>query len=467
MKIYSKLIVPIFAILLICSCKDNANNDERPTNSKTQIVANTRILPEWAKQANIYEVNIRQYTEQGTFDAFSSHLPRLKSMGVDILLLMPIFPISSSKKKGTLGSYYAVSDFRKTNPQFGSMESFENLLAKAHSLGMRVILDWVPNHTGWDHAWIQSSKEFYKQDKKENIKEPVDPKTGKSYGWTDVAALNYNNNDMREQMIDNLLFWVNEIKVDGYRMGVADDIPNDFWQDATNQLYAANNELYMLAESEDGTHINSGLFHTIYNSSMHNLFIDIASGTKNTNDLHKHLLEKDSPVSQGSYLNFVTNHDQNSWTGTMEERFANAADAMTVLAMTIDGFPLIYGGQEEPLDHRLDFFEKDNIGFKKYAKAKLLKTLLDLKHRNKAMGNNQYGSPLIRVGDSEHIYAFMKEKDGDKFAVMVNLSDKKQQIKLSKSVIGMTDLFNGRQVEMGQGTIKSFDPWEYWVASNK
>jgi len=223
----------------------------------------------------------------------------------------------------------------------------------------------------------------------------------------------------------------------------------------------------MLAESEVIEHVNNGYFHTIYGWGLHHMMNDIAKGHKNVNDLHNLLQEKKSQLDQGSMMNFITNHDENSWAGTVEERMGAGADAFAVLAMTFDGIPLLYGGQEEPLDHRLEFFEKDNIGFKNFEKAKLYKTLLDLKHRNKALGNNEFSAPLIRVAESDHVYAYMKEKDGAKFAVMVNLSNEKQQIKLTKSVVGMTDLINGRKVEMGEGTIKSFDPWEYWIASNK
>jgi len=459
-----------FAVLfiLVTGCKnESATTEDTKVEKSESLSKNPRPLPEWAKDANIYEVNIRQYTPEGTFDAFANHLPRLRNMGVEILWFMPIFPISETKKKGTLGSYYAVSDFKATNPEFGTIEEFQNIINRAHSLGMKVILDWVPNHTGWDHVWITENPDFYTQDKDGNIVDPVDPATGKSWGWTDVADLNYENQAMRKEMIADMLFWVNEYKVDGFRMDVAHNVPNDFWEDASNQLFAANDSLYMLAESEDVEHVNNGYFHTIYGWGMHHLLNDIAKGKKNANSIDSLLAIKKDAIEQGTYMNFITNHDENSWAGTVEERMGEGADAFLVLVATFDGIPLIYSGQEEPLLKRLEFFEKDPIGFKNLEKAKLIKTLLTLKQRNKALGNGQYSVPLVKVGDSEHIYAFMKEKDGDKVAVMVNLSSEKQQIRLSQPVTGLTNLFDGRKVEMGPGTIKSFDPWEYWVASNR
>jgi len=463
-------IYTLFAILFILGtgCKNDKSTSSTTTPNKTEAkVENPRPLPAWASNANIYEVNIRQYTPEGTFNAFSKHLPRLKSMGVDILWFMPIFPISETKKKGTLGSYYAVTDFKATNPEFGTIEDFKNVIDRAHQLGMKIILDWVPNHTGWDHVWISSNPEFYTQDKDGNIIDPIDPGTGESWGWTDVADLNYDNNDMRKEMISDMLYWVNKHNIDGYRMDVAHNVPNDFWEDATSQLYAANDSIFMLAESETVEHLNNGYFHAIYGWGMHHLLNDIAKGHKNVNAIDSLLSIKKEAITQGMYMNFITNHDENSWAGTVSERMGEGGDAFAVLAATFDGIPLVYGGQEEPLTKRLEFFEKDDIGFKTFKKNNFFKTLLKLKKRNKALGNGSFSSPIIKIGDSEHIYAFMKEKEGDKVAVMVNLSNEKQQIRLSKAVTGLTNLFDGRKVEMGPGTIKSFDPWEYWVASNR
>lgn len=456
----------IISVLLGIGCKSDPSTTTAGSTNKTA-VKNERALPAWASNANIYEVNIRQYTPEGTFNAFSKHLPRLKNMGVEILWFMPIFPISDTKKKGSLGSYYAVTDFRETNPEFGTKDDFQNLIDRAHTLGMKIIIDWVPNHTGWDHVWIKSNPEYYTQDKDGNIIDPIDPGTGESWGWTDVADLNFDNNDMRKQMIADMLYWINNHKIDGFRMDVAHNVPNDFWKDATDQLYAANDSIFMLAESETIDHLNNGYFHAIYGWEMHHLLNDIAKGNKNANHIDSLLAVKKGQITQGMYMNFITNHDENSWAGTVEERMGEGGDAFAVLAFLFDGIPLVYSGQEEPLTKRLEFFEKDNIGFSKFEKGKFFKTLMTMKKRNRALGNGSFSSPIIKVGDSEHIYAFMKEYDGDKMAVMVNLSNEKQQIRLSKAVTGLTNLFDGSQVEMGPGTIKSFDPWEYWVASNR
>ena len=470
MRMKSPIIFLFISILLISGCttdKKPNSTTEKETPTQNSLNGQSRALPTWAESSNIYEVNVRQYTPEGTFNAFARHLPRLKGMGVDILWFMPIFPISETKKKGSLGSYYAVSDFRSTNPEFGTIEDFQNLIDRAHGLGMKIILDWVPNHTGWDHNWIHSNPEFYTQDKEGNIIDPIDPGTGESWGWTDVADLNYDNADMRARMIGDMLFWVNDLGIDGFRMDVAHNVPDDFWKDASDQLFAANDSLFMLAESENSNHINEGYFHAMYGWTMHHLLNDIAKGHKSVKAIDTLLARQKNNIKQGIHMNFITNHDENSWAGTVEERMGDGGDAFAVLAATLDGIPLIYGGQEEPLTKRLEFFEKDDIGFKTYQKGKFFKTLLTLKQRNKALSNVAYASPLMKIGDSDHIYAFMREKDGDKVAVMVNLSDQKQQIRLTKAVTGLTNIFDGNKVEMGPGTIKSLQPWEYWVASNR
>ncbi|MBP6569715.1 MAG: alpha-amylase, partial [Saprospiraceae bacterium] len=225
-------------------------------------------LPEWAKNANIYEVNIRQYTPEGTFNAFKKHLPRLKKMGVDILWFMPIYPISETKKKGSLGSYYAVSDFRNTNPKFGSLSDFKAIIEEAHTLGMKVILDWVPNHTGWDHVWIKNHPDYYTKDAAGNITDPLN-EHGQSMGWNDVADLNYDNDHMRNEMVSDMIFWLKEYQIDGFRHDMALLVPLDFWQKTIVKLRAVKHDLFMLAESEIHDHLNQDCFHAIYGWSLH------------------------------------------------------------------------------------------------------------------------------------------------------------------------------------------------------
>lgn len=424
--------------------------------------------PAWADGANIYEVNIRQYTPEGSFKAFATHLPRLKNMGVDILWLMPIFPVSQERRKGTLGSYYAVSDFRQVNPEFGTMEDFRALLDEAHRIGLRVILDWVPNHTGWGHTWIKEHPEYYTQNKAGEIVDPVDPKTGKSWGWTDVADLNYDNADMRKAMIGDMLFWVKEIGVDGFRCDVAGEVPDDFWKEAAPQLRQANSGIFMLAEAEHPPHRNDEYFAMSYGWSFHHLMNEIAKGEKNASDVAAWLAEDRAQFRKGYHMQFITNHDENSWNGTEFERMGEAVKTMAVLAFTFDGMPLIYSGQEAGLNKRLQFFEKDTILWDNLpAYEPFYRSLLDLKHRNKALWNGAAGGEpvIIPVGDSKKVLVYLREKGDQRVVVILNLSPEPQDIVLEdKRLAGSySNIFANSSTAVTPGMSLKLNAWDYLV----
>ncbi len=245
-----KHLLRVFVIVtMLCSCEFNTP-DETPAFAKA--VANTSFqFDETMEESGvIYEVNIRQYSPEGSINAFIQDIPKLKELGVKIIWVMPIFPISETKRKGGLGSYYAVSDFRAINPEFGTLEDVDRMIAVAHSNDIAVILDWVPNHTGWDHTWLKNHKEWYTQNDSGEVVDPIDPETGKSWGWTDVADLNYKNKDMQEQMIADLAYWVRDHKVDGFRMDVAHKVPVPFFKRAIDSLEKIKSPLFMLAEAE-------------------------------------------------------------------------------------------------------------------------------------------------------------------------------------------------------------------------
>ena len=456
----------LFCSLLFVSCKNDSSKTDMALPAKTETkVAKEFALPSWAKAANIYEVNIRQYTPEGTFNAFTSHLPRLKKMGVDILWLMPIFPISLEKRKGGLGSYYAVSDFRNVNPEFGSMQDMESLITAAHNLDMKIILDWVPNHTGWDHVWLKDHKEYYTQDNNGNVIDPIDPGTGKSWGWTDVADLNYDNKEMRAAMINDLLMWVSDKKIDGFRFDVAHNVPNDFWEDAKTKILEADSKQFLLAEAEIAEQMNNELFHMAYGWEFHHITNDIAKGEKDVKNIDAWLTKDNEEYKKGIKMHFTSNHDENSWAGTVFERMKDSHKAFSVLVSTFDGMPLIYGGQEEPLDRRLEFFEKDDIGFKDYEYADFYTKLNMLKHNNEALWNGSHGGELVKLADHKKIYAVSREKNGNEVIVMINLSKDNQTFDLTRDIDQMSELFTGIKSTIKQGTTVNMKPWEYKVYS--
>lgn len=468
MSSLSKLVMlsALICSFIFTSCKDDSTKVDISQSAKTDTAISSEFaLPTWAKAANIYEVNIRQYTPEGTFNAFASHLPRLKRMGVDILWLMPIFPISEEKRKGGLGSYYAVSDFRNVNPEFGSMQDMESLITAAHNLDMKIILDWVPNHTGWDHVWLKDHKEYYTQDKDGNVIDPIDPGTGESWGWTDVADLNYDNKEMRAEMINDMLMWVSDKKIDGFRFDVAHNVPDDFWKEAKTKILEADKNQFLLAEAEIAEQMNNELFHMAYGWEFHHIINDIAKGEKDAHAIDGWIAKNDEEYKKGIKMHFTSNHDENSWAGTVFERMKDSHKAFAVLVSTFDGMPLIYGGQEEPLDRRLAFFEKDDIGFKNYKYADFYTKLNQLKHKNEALWNGPHGGKLVKITDHKNIYAFTRSKNGNEVVVMINLSADNQSFQLSRSINQMTELFTGNKPTIKEGATIEMKPWEYRVYS--
>ena len=457
-----KNILFLLFIILIFSCKQDTS---RTKEVKKEEIRDIYDLPEWAKDATIYEVNLRQYTEEGTFDSFVSHLPRLKAMGVDILWFMPIYPISKTKRKGSLGSYYAVSDYKGVNPEHGTPEDFKTMVKAIHDQDMHIILDFVPNHTGWDNPWIKEHPEWYTQDRDGNVIDPIDPGTGESWGWTDVADLNYDNQEMRKEMISSFKFWVEEMDIDGFRQDVAHNVPQDFWDSASAELLKIK-PLFLLAESEVESHRNSKAFHTTYGWSFHHILNDIAKGEKNASDIVTWYKQDSAKFTNGFHMHFTSNHDENTWAGTVFDRMGAAHKALAVITATLQGMPLIYGGQEEPLRKRLKFFEKDNIGFEKYEYSEFYKRLFTLKHTNKALFNGKYGdeSPEFFANNDEVLY-FKREKAGDELTVIVNLSKEPQNLKLQEDLTGK-ELYDNTDLALKKGIVMSLQPYEYRVVTS-
>ncbi len=450
-----KTILCCITLSLLVSCKVDQKVEKIVNEKKIEFK-----LPEWAKNSNIYEVNVRQYTPEGTFNAFAEHLPRLEKMGVDILWFMPVFPISESKRKGTLGSYYAVSDFTEVNPQFGSMDDMKNLISRIHEHGMKIILDWVPNHTGWDHEWIKNHPEYYTQDKDGNVIDPIDPGTGESWGWTDVADLNYDNMEMRKEMIEDLVFWIKEQNIDGYRMDVAHQVPLDFWKTVADTLTKVDPDVFLLAEAEIAEQMNEKAFHACYGWEFHHIINDISKGHKNARHIDTFLTKLHENFKFGNQMHFTSNHDENSWAGTVFERMGESHKVMAVLTATFNGIPLVYSGQEEPLKKRLEFFEKDDIGFKNYEYGEFYRKLLTLKKENKALWNTPYGGDLVKLFDHDHVFAFKRENNEDKVFVILNLSNDKQNVDISHPIKGK-DLFGTEEISLS-GEIE-LQPYQYYV----
>ncbi|MAE09462.1 MAG: alpha-amylase [Bacteroidetes bacterium] len=442
------------AIVIFISC-DSTHKDSNNTEKESKHI-------DWSKNANIYEVNIRQYTNEGTFKAFQKHLPRLKEMGVDILWLMPIFPVGELNRKGSLGSYYAVKDYKEINPEFGNINDLKELVTEAHSLGMYVILDWVANHSAWDNPWATKHPEWYQHDENGNFVSP--------YDWTDVIAFDFNNPAIRDTMLDALKFWITEADVDGYRCDVAGLVPIDFWERARIELDSIK-PVFMLAENEDVPNLLNEAFDMNYGWRLHHLMNEIAKGTKNANDIWDYLAWNDSTYTSDSYrMYFTSNHDENSWNGTVKERLGNAIEAMAVLSYTIPGMGLIYSGQEAGLDKRLLFFEKDTINWGDTKYEKMYTILNKLKRENKALWNGESGGKIVQLGDgsNQHVFAFLREKDDDKIVTIINMSNEPQTFNIENDIVSgeFKNVFTGANVVIEEDMIVDLLPWEYLILRN-
>ena len=414
--------------------------------------------PDWAHNATIYEINVRQFSADGKFSSVTKQLPRLKAMGIDIIWLMPIHPIGVKNRKGSLGSYYAVKDYQKVNEEFGDLNDFKFLVKEAHKLGMHVIIDWVANHSSPDNVWIeQGSLDWYTLDSTGNVQPTI------GTDWWDVADLNYENPTMRKEMISSMKYWLTEADIDGFRCDVAGWVPLDFWMEARTELQTVK-PIFMLAEAEEVPLHDA--FEMTYGWNFHHIMNKIAKGESDATAIREYLANNKYPAN-AYRMNFTSNHDENSWNGTEMERMGDARFAMAVLASTIEGMPLVYNGQETSLDRRLKFFEKDSIDWKKMDMVSFYTKLLTLHQTNPALwvrdGSNQ--ARIIQTKNAKDQLVFIREYDKHQVITILNLSNKKTEVSFdSSSILGeYTDLFTGKMKSLKSTNKVSLDPWGYQV----
>jgi len=452
------LFAGLLALVLIVSWSCTNPKTEQPQEF-TRPVSEV-VTPEWAVDASIYEVNVRQFTPEGTFNAFAAHLPRLKELGVEILWFMPIHPIGELNRKGGLGSYYSVKDYKAVNPEFGTFDDFKNLVNQAHEMGFKVILDWVANHTAWDHPWMTEHPEWYNRDENGNVIAPFD--------WTDVADLKYENNmPLWEAMTDALKFWVREANIDGYRCDVAGMVPVEFWEQARVALDEIK-PVFMLAEDEGERHLMKKAFDANYGWEMHHIMNHIAKGEQNASHMWTYFRKNDSIFPESSYrMYFTSNHDENSWNGTEFERMGEGTKAFAVLSYTVPGFPLMYNGQEVSLQKRLLFFEKDEIDWNGADISGFYKTLNQLKKENPVLWNGSHGGKMrpVKTNNSSELFAFARKKDNSKLFVFINMSASEISFTIEddKAEGTFTDVFTTQEFELSKGTQLTLPAWGYLV----
>lgn len=424
--------------------------------------------PQWAYDAVIYELNVRQFSPEGTFAAVAAQLPRLKTLGIDIIWFMPVYPIGEERRKGSLGSYYSIRDYCAVNPEFGTFDEFRALVDEVHRLGMRAILDWVPNHTSRDAVWTSEHPEWYKRD-------PLTGEIATPYDWTDTAQLDYDNPQMRRGMTEAMLFWLRETAIDGFRVDMAMLEPLQFWNTCVPELEAfmdaGARDLFMLAEAE-GPEFHTAAFDATYSWELHHLTVDIARGRvpAPAAALRDRLLQEGRAYPPDALrMRFTSNHDENSWSGSEFERYGAAVRQTAALTYLLPGMPLIYNGQEAASDKKLPFFEKDCVDWSGLGGEfeGLYRELNTLRHTHAALRGGVRGGDLFAVDNSlpDKVFAVKRRAENGMVIGVFNLSGDHADLEFHD------EDFNGefRQVGSQESALLRSDahfylpPWGFFI----
>lgn len=422
--------------------------------------------PEWSRDAVLYQINTRQFTEEGTFRAAQQELPRLKELGVDILWLMPIHPIGVENRKGTLGSPYSVQDYYAVNPEFGTEEDFRAFLNAAHEQDFKVILDLVANHTAWDNDLAKQHPEWYEKDWKGDFRPTP------WWDWSDIIDLDWSKPGVREHVGGAMEYWVREFGVDGYRADVAGYVPLDFWETMRSRLEAIR-PVFMLGEVQQ-TAFHFGAFDATYAWDWHNTSKNVAQGKGNATSFYGYYAENESLWPRDAMrMTYIENHDSNAWEGTMEENYGPALEAITALSFVGEGLPLIHNGMEACNSKRLEFFEKDAIDWRQGEDCEygdLLARLIEFRKSNPALENGQWGAVMHKVENSQpdKLFAWVREEGDNKVLGLFNLSDKPLTATFSDALPHGTyrDFASGEQVTVDQGHRVELSAWGFRLLSH-
>ena len=415
--------------------------------------------PGWSYDTNIYEVNVRQYTRKGTFQAFKKHLPRLKDMGVEVLWFMPITPISIKDRKGTLGSYYAVQNYTTVNPEFGSLQNFIDLVKYAHHLGFKIIIDWVANHTGNDNVWIKEHPDFFCYDDSQQIVHPN--------RWEDVSKLNYDNQQMQSAMIDAMKFWIDTCDIDGFRCDMAHLVPLEFWRKARTELQRSKADLFWLAECEEANYHE--VFDATYTWKWMHATEEFCKKQNDLKSLFALLQQYDISFPKDAFrVYFTSNHDENTWNGTEYEKYGKAAKAFAVFSCTWYGILMIYSGQELPNYKRLHFFDKDQIEWKQQCELHdFYRTLLHMRKTNAALraADTNVVTYKIETNNDDKIFAFVRKNGGDEVLAILNLSAEIIILEIFNDILNgrFINVFDKDVIDLSEKQNIELQPWNYLV----
>ncbi len=415
---------------------------------------------DWTRDAVLYQLNTRQFTPEGTFRAAQVQLPRLAAMGVDVIWLMPIHPIGEANRKGSLGSPYAVRDYRAVNPELGTEADLRAFVDEAHIKGLKVILDWVANHSAYDNPLTLSHPEWYTRTPEGALTSPA------GTDWSDVADFDYSQPGLRRYMTESLVFWVREFGIDGFRADVAGYVPLDFWETARAELDKVK-PVFMLAEWEQRD-LHARAFDATYGWGWKEAMQRLVKSGEGAGPIRGYYAgQLETWPHAAMRMVYTENHDQNSWDGVAAQIYGPAYEAAIALSFVGSGLPLVYNGQEADNDRQLAFFERDPIVWREGRHAALFARLIALKTAQPALHNGRFGAPMVEVPTSAiaDVYAFTRgQKAGRVFAVF-NLSPRPHRITFAQTRHHgtYTDALTGEAMAFAGSETLDLPAWGYRI----
>ncbi|MCX9147198.1 alpha-amylase family glycosyl hydrolase [Erythrobacter sp. WG] len=414
----------------------------------------------WTRDAVLYQLNTRQFTPEGTFRAAQKQLPRLAAMGVDIVWLMPIHPIGEANRKGSLGSPYAVRDYRAVNPELGTEAEFRAFVDEAHRLGLKVILDWVANHSAHDNPLTVSHPEWYTRTPEGALMSP------QGTDWSDVADFDYSQPGLRRYMTESLAYWVREYGIDGFRCDVAGYVPTDFWETARAELDKLR-PVFTLAEWEQRD-LHAHAFDATYGWGWKEAMQRLVKSGEGAGPIRGYYAGQSETWPRAAMrMVYTENHDQNSWDGVAAEIYGPAYEAAIALSFVGSGLPLIYNGQEADNDRQLKFFERDPIAWKEGRYDDLFRRLIALKTAQAALHNGRFGAAMIEVPTSQSadVYAFTRGEKGARVFSVFNLSPRPHAVTFehARHHGSYTDALTGAPVRFAGDESLDLPAWGYRI----
>lgn len=449
----------LLCLWLLTAC---GNNGDRITSEAKQqgdqYIKEVLRHPSWSKNSSIYTVNVRHFSPEGSLSAIRKDLPRLKSLGVGVLLLMPIQPLAIANRRGSFGSYYSVRDHKSVNPDFGSMEELKLLINEAHSYGIKVAIDWVAHQSGVDHYWVSEHRDYYFQDSAGHAVRT--PET-----TMDALPLNYQNESLRTAMIDAMKFWVEEAKVDGFRCLHANAVPADFWVQARKELNKVSSEVFMIADAEVPEH-HLEAFDISASKELFGLMNGIATKSATLSELDDYFAKEDTQFVANSYrMTYTSDYAENALYGTAFERFGDGQFAFAVLAYNV-GTPMVYNGQETGAERQMKAFDKDTIAWNGYAASEFYNKLLKVHSEEEALWNGPYGGKMkrIKTENDDVVYAFIRRQGKSEVLTILNLSPSPTTVVFGESVSGdFTSIFNQFKLTIFANGELPLEAWGYQV----